>query len=144
MNATTQSQASFATSSAWPRILVPGLVAAVVAAAATTVVAIAAMAVGVDFEVPDDGQSIPLAAFPVSTFVLSTLGVGGAVLIHRLSRNPAPTFVWFALTLTLLSLAPPVFAGANVATSLSLTLAHLVAAAIVIPVLASRLHDHSR
>lgn len=144
MNASAQSQAGFATGSARTRILVPGLVAAVVAAAATTLVAIADGAVGVDFEVPDNGQSIPLSAFPASAFLLSTLGVAGAVLIYRWSRNPAPTFVRVALTLTLLSLTPPVFTGANAATSLSLILAHLVAAAIVIPVLASTVRERSR
>lgn len=144
MNATTQSQAGFATGSARTRILVPGLVAAVVAAAATTLIAIGARAVGVDFEVPDNGQSIPLSAFPVSTFVLSTLGVAGAAVSQRRSRHPAPTLLRVALTLTVLSLAPPLLAGANAATALSLILAHLVAAAIVIPVLASTVRDRSR
>lgn len=141
MDVTTQSEPQLTNRRSRNRILLPGLLAAVAASVLTTLIASWARVIGVDFQVPSPGPVIPLSAFPVSTFVLSAAGVAGAAVLRRLSRQPAGIFVPVALSLTALSLVPPVFAGSNAATTLALVLAHLAAAAIVIPVLTSRLRD---
>src|SRR4029453_17891838 len=60
-----------------------GLVAALAAMVATTVAAALAQAVGVDFEVPDGGETIPLAGFAVVSGVLSVVGIVIAVALVR-------------------------------------------------------------
>ena len=121
------------------RLLLPSLAAAAAAAVAVTAVAAIAMAVGVDVEVPDGGESIPLAAFPQLTFTFSVVGILLALVIRRWASQPAPIWVRTAAALTALSLVPPFLVGANLATECTLVFAHLVAAAIVIPVVARRL-----
>ena len=121
-------------------LLVPGLVAALVAAAATTVVAALAVAVGVDFVFPRDGdEAIPLMGFTQVTFILSMIGVLGAFAVRRWAARPARTFLCLAVALTALSLVPPSLVDADVSTRLTLVALHLLAAAIVVPVIVSRL-----
>ena len=55
------------------------------------------------------------------------------------ASRPARTWARVAVALTALSLVPPFLVGANLATECALVLAHLSAAAIVIPVIARRL-----
>ena len=121
--------------------LVAGLMAAIAAAAAVTLVAAVAMAAGVDFELPDGGESIPLYGFPQITLLFSIIGLVLAAALRRWSRRPAATFVRVTVALTAISLVPPFLEDANVATSLALVALHLTAAAIVIPVVARRLAD---
>jgi hypothetical protein len=121
--------------------VVAGLAAAVVAAAAVTLLAAAAMAAGVDFELPDGGDSIPLLGFTQITLMFSVVGLVVAAALRRWSRRPAATFVRVAVALTAISLVPPFLYDANVATSLTLVVLHLTAAAIVIPVVGRRLAD---
>jgi hypothetical protein len=121
------------------RLLLPGLAAAAAAAVAATAVAALAMAAGVDFELPDGGESIPLLGFTQLTFVFSVVGILIALAIRRWAPRPARTWVITAVTLTALSLVPPFLVGANLATVCALVLAHLAAAAVVIPVIARRL-----
>lgn len=123
------------------RLLLPGLAAAAGAAVAVTAVAALAMAVGVDFELPDGGESIPLLGFTQLTFVFSVVGVLIALAIRRWAPRPARAWVRIAVALTALSLVPPFLVDANLATACTLVLAHLIAAAIVIPVIARRLAD---
>ncbi len=54
----------------------------------------------------------------------------------RFSARPAERFVWTALSLTAVSLVPPVLAGADAATAATLIGLHLVAASVIIPALA--------
>jgi hypothetical protein len=121
------------------RLLLPGLAAAAAAAVAVTAVAAVAMAVGVDFEVPDGGKAIPLLGFTQVTFTLSVVGVLVALAIRRWASRPARTWVRTAVSLTAVSLVPPFLVDANLATECTLVLAHLIAAAVVIPVIARRL-----
>jgi hypothetical protein len=121
------------------RLLLPGLAAAAVAAVAATAVAALAMALGVDFELPDGGESIPLFAFAQLTFVFSLVGVLLALAIRRWTSRPARIWVGTAVSLTVLSLVPPFLVDANPATECALVLVHLIAAAVVIPVVARRL-----
>ena len=120
-------------------LVVTGLIAAVTAAATTTVLAALAMAVGVDFELPDGGESIPLLGFTQLTFMFSLVGIGIAAAVRRWSSQPARTFLRITLALTAISLVPPFLVDANPATVVSLLVIHLAAAAVVIPVLVRRL-----
>ncbi len=122
-------------------LVVGGLTAAVVAGLAVTVVAALAGAAGVDFELPDGGEAVPLAGFAVVTFGFSLVGLVLAGALRRWARRPSSTFIRVTVALTALSLVPPWFQEATVATSGALVVLHLVAAAIVIPALARRLAD---
>ena len=124
------------------RLVLPGLAAAVAAAVATTAVAALGKAAGVDFEVPDGTeQPIPLLGVTNLAFVFSVVGVAIAAGLRRWNKQPAKTFLRVALVLTAVSLIPPFVTGANLGTSIGLVLAHLTAAAIMIPTLVSRLAD---
>jgi hypothetical protein len=112
-----------------------GLVATVAAMATTTVAAALAGAAGVDFEVPEGGEVIPLAGFAVVTGVFSVVGVVLAVVLGRFSVRPVERFQWTAVALTVISLVPPFLVGAAPATVGALVVLHLVAAAVMIPAL---------
>ena len=120
-------------------LLLGGLAVAVVAALGTTLVAAVLQAVGVDFELPDGGESIPVTGFTVVTFGFSIVGLGIAAGLRRWSRHPRTTFVRVTVSLTALSLVPPFLQDANAGTVAALVVLHLTAAAIVIPALARRL-----
>jgi hypothetical protein len=120
-----------------------GLVAALAAVAATTLAAALARAAGIDFEVPDGGETIPLSGFAVVTGFFSVLGIVLAVALLRWSARPAERFVWTAVPLTAISLVPPLLAGADTATTTALLGLHLVPAAVMIPTLARSLRTRT-
>ncbi|UQU67986.1 DUF6069 family protein [Couchioplanes caeruleus] len=121
------------------RLAVTGAAAAVAAAVVTTLAAALARAAGVDFDVPDGGESIPLPGFAVVTGFFSVLGIVIAGALLRWSARPARRFVATTVSLTAVSLVPPVLSGADAATVVTLIGLHLVAAAVVIPALARSL-----
>jgi uncharacterized membrane protein len=111
----------------------------VVGLAASAVVAgIAAVlhAVGVSFDVHGD---IPIAAFAQMRFLGAIAGGAIAAVLKRRSVDPARRFVQVAVALTALSCIPSVAMPHDVATKLALVTTHLVAAAIIVPVLARKL-----
>ena len=114
-------------------LLRAGVASGVVAAVATTVVAAVAMAADVPVEV--GGEQIPLLGFAQLTLVGALLGVAIARLAGR-ARHPRHAFLVTTGVLTALSLVPDVTADATTATKVVLIATHLVAAAIVVPVLA--------
>jgi D-aminopeptidase len=121
-----------------------GVVAGIVGAAAATLVAALAGALDVPMAVApgadEVAEQIPLAAYATFTMVSALLGTVLAVALARWAPRPRATFVVVAGLLTLTSLAMPLTAQkATTATEVWLELTHLVAAAIVIPALASRL-----
>jgi hypothetical protein len=116
-----------------------GIVAALAAMAATTLAAALAQAVGVDFEIPDGGEPIPLPGFAVVTGFFSLVGIVIAAALRRWSARPAVLFVWTAVSLTAISLVPALISGADTATITALLGLHLVAAAVMIPTLARSL-----
>ncbi|WP_405910874.1 MULTISPECIES: DUF6069 family protein [unclassified Streptomyces] len=120
-----------------------GFIAALAAMVATTLAAALAQAVGVDFEVPDGGETIPLSGFAVVTGFFSVMGVVIAVALLRWSARPAKRFVWTAVSLTAISLVPPLLSGANTATITTLLGLHLVPAAVMIPTLARSLRTRT-
>ena len=120
-----------------------GFMATLAAMVATTLAAALAQAVGVDFEVPDGGETIPLAGFAVVTGVFSVVGIVIAVALLRWSARPAERFVWTAGSLTTISLIAPLLSGANTATTTALLGLHLVAATVMIPTLARSLRTRT-
>ena len=125
------------------RLAGTGLVATLAAMVATTLAAALAQAVGVDFEVPDGGQTIPLSGFAVVTGFCSVVGIVIAVALLRWSARPAQRFVWTAVSLTAISLVPPPLSGANTATTTALIGLHLVAATVMIATLARSLRTRT-
>ena len=117
-----------------------GAVAGVTAAVATVVFALIAKAIDVPLEIERD--EIPALGFATITLLWSAVGTVMAAVMARRAKRPARTFVVTAIALTIVSFVPVVNADATTATQVSLALAHLLAAAIVIPTLALRLaHD---
>lgn len=113
-----------------------GGIAAVTAAAANTTLALGAMAAGVSFTV--DGEAIPVLGFAQLTLFFSLIGVVIAVVCRR-SAHPRRTFARITVALTVLSLASPLLVPLDGASRLVLEIAHVLAAAIVIPAIARRL-----
>ena len=105
----------------------------VLAAAATTGVAAILRAAGVPLSV--NGQ-IPLAAFAQFTFIGAVIGGVLLGLLIRRSTAPLQRFVQIAIGLTALSCVAPLTFADTVASKFALVGMHLVAAAIIVPVLA--------
>ena len=124
-------------------LAVTGCVATLAAMVATTLAAALAKAVGVDFEVPDGGETIPLSGLAVVTGFFSVVGVVIAAGLLRWSARPAERFVWTTVSLTAISLVPPLVSGANTATITALIGLHLVAATVMIPILARSLRTRT-
>jgi hypothetical protein len=124
-------------------LAVTGFVATLAATVATTLTAALARAVGVDFEVPDGGETIPLSGFAVVTGFFSVVGVVIAAAFLRWSTRPAERFVWTAVSLTAISLVPPFLSGADTATIAALVGLHVVAAAVVIPTMSQSLRTRT-
>ena len=120
-----------------------GLAATLAAVVATTAAAALARAAGVDFELPDGGETIPIPGFAVVTGVFSLVGIVIAAALRRWSADPAGRFMWTAVSLTAISLIPPFLAGANAATTTVLLALHLIAAAVMIPVLTRSLRSRA-
>ena len=116
-----------------PRIALTGLVATLAAMVVTVVAVALARAVGVDFEVPEGGETIPVTGVAVVTGFFSLVGTVIAAALLRWSAHPAERFLWTAVSLTAVSLVPPFLSGANAATTAALLGLHLVAAAVMIP-----------
>jgi hypothetical protein len=108
---------------------------------ATTLAAALAQAFGVDFEIPDGGETIPLSGFAVVTGFFSVVGVVMAAAFLRWSARPAERFVRTTVSLTAISLVPPLLSEADTATTTALLGLHLVAATVMIPALARSLRS---
>jgi peptidoglycan/LPS O-acetylase OafA/YrhL len=121
------------------RLWKTGAVAGVTAAVATTAVAAIGHAADVSLEV--SSKAIPVLGFGQLTLVGALLGTILAVVLSRRASRPQRTFVVTTVVLTALSLVPDLTANAASGTRALLALTHLVAAAIVIPALASKLSD---
>lgn len=134
----TRTSTSTANTTRFP-LLKAGVAAGAVAAVATTTVAVVAHAVGVSFA-DSTGESIPWFAFAQLTFICTLLGVALAAGVRRRASQPRRTFTRVAWTLAAVSCVAPVLIGLSVAGTATLVVDHLVAAAIVVPALASRLH----
>lgn len=121
-----------------PTVWRHGIAASVVAAVATTAVAAVASAAGVSFA-DHSGASIPVAGFATVTIFFALIGVGIAAVLARTARTPRRTFLRVSAALVVLSFVPDLISGFDVASALTLMADHVLAAAIVVPVLARRL-----
>jgi hypothetical protein len=118
-------------------LLGTGVVATVLASAATPVVAAAGLAVGISLDIA--GAPIPVPGFATLTAFFSVIGLVIAVVLARVARHPRRAWIHTTVVLTALSLVPDVLVDAAPATQALLMLTHIVAAAIVIPAVARRL-----
>jgi uncharacterized protein DUF6069 len=125
------------------RLVGTGLVATFAAMTATAVAAALARALGVDFQVPDGGERIPVSGIAVVTGLFSVVGILIAVALLRWSARPGERFVWTTVSLTAISLVPPFLAGGGTATTATLVGLHLVAATVMVPTLARALPNRS-
>ncbi|HEY6745746.1 MAG TPA: DUF6069 family protein [Mycobacteriales bacterium] len=120
-----------------PALVVPGLAAVAVAAAATVGIALVAGAAGVGFA--SQGEAIPPAGFAVMTAMLALPALLLAAGLRRWAARPRRTWVRTTVALTALSLAAPFILHTDAASVAVLMLTHVVAAAIIVPAVASRL-----
>ena len=114
------------------RLVRVGVLAGAVAAVGTTVVA--AVATAADVSLAVDGTPVPIPAFAWWTIVGAALGV----LLTRLLRERR-RFVVVTSVAVALSLIPALTAPDDTATKAVLVGTHLLAAAIIIPILARQL-----
>jgi hypothetical protein len=124
-------------------LVAAGFIATLAAMVATTLAAALGQAVGVDFEVPEGGETIPLSGFALVTGFFSVVGIVIAAALLRWSARPAERFMWTALSLTVISFVPPLLSGANPATIAALLGLHLIAATVMIPTLARSLRTRT-
>ncbi|GHE73336.1 hypothetical protein GCM10014715_29620 [Streptomyces spiralis] len=125
------------------RLVGTGFIATLAATAATTLAAALARAIGVDFEVPEGGETTPLSGFAVVTGFFSVMGIAIAVALLRRSARPARRFLGTAVSLTAISLVPPLLSGANITTTSALLGLHLVPTTVMIPTLARSLRTRT-
>jgi hypothetical protein len=92
-------------------------------------------AAGVPFEA--DGP-IPLAAFAQMTLLGAIIGGVLAAVFKRRSHDPARRFLQTTMALLALSCVPSIVLPDDLATKIALVGVHVVAAAIIVPVLARR------
>jgi hypothetical protein len=85
-------------------------------------------------------EAIPEGGFFGGVLFWGFFGVVLAVALARFARRPRSTFRRTTWTLTVVSLfAPMVVDAASIATNLALAASHVVAAAVIIPIVAARL-----
>ncbi|MCL7425803.1 DUF6069 family protein [Streptomyces sp. YS415] len=126
-----------------------GIVATVAGAVVTEAFALGARAAGVPMDAASPGAEkaaeIPVGGFAGGVLFWSVAGIVLAVMLARFARRPARVFTVTTVALTALSLVGPAVAP-HTATSTQIVLAvsHLVAAAVIIPLLARRLSQQQR
>jgi hypothetical protein len=118
--------------------------AGLTAAAATEAYGLAARAAGIPMEAGNAGASaaepITVGMFAMGTLICAFWGTVLAVVFARFARRPARAYLRVTVALAAVSLAFPLSAGATAtSTKLMLAVAHVLAAAIVIPAVARRL-----
>ena len=105
---------------------------------------LAARAVGVPMRAAGLGSHhatpITVGMFAMGTMVVTFWFTFAVIVMARYAKNPRRAYLWTALPLLALSLAVPITAADTaVSTKLTLAAAHLIAGAIIIPVVARRL-----
>lgn len=115
-----------------------------IAAVASAVLAVALAAIASALDVPlevvmagaTDPEQIPIAAFAVASLLAVGVGTLLALALDRWVGRAAQVFVGVAVVATVLSFVPVLGAeGASDATKVVLALAHVVVAAVAIPLL---------
>lgn len=141
----TRTRSFLATAPVWRVGAVAGVLAAVATEAYSRVVDAAGVPLNVGGFGADHAEPIPVGGFATATLMWSVVGVLLAVVLGRRAAHPARTWVRTTVVLTALSFVPSVLTGSTAAsTKLVLCVAHVIAAAIVIPMVALRLSRSSR
>ncbi|MFE9643964.1 DUF6069 family protein [Streptomyces sp. NPDC006365] len=144
-----QSSPSSTRSLATRPVWLVGVLATLAGAVVTEVFGLIARGAGVRMDAAGPGAKeaaeIPVGGFAGGVVFWSVAGIVLAVALARWAKRPARTFVVITVALTALSLAGPAVAP-HTATSTQIVLAvsHVVAAAVIIPVLARRLAQQRR
>jgi len=139
----TATQTTAATRAPYGRLLLVNLGATVAAGAAAEAWVAVMRAVGVELRVGDpfgeasSAMALPTGACATSIAMCMVLGTALAVALNWKAKRPAHTYVVVAVALTVVSLgAPLVAAGTNAGSKFTLIVAHLIAAAVIIPLVA--------
>lgn len=124
----------------WQVSYLAGLAASVV----VEIWGLAARAMGVPMRAASMGSHhatpVTVGMFAMGTMVVTFWFTFAIIAVARFSKNPRRTFLRTALPLLALSLAVPITAADTaISTKLTLAAAHLIAGAIIIPVVARRL-----
>jgi hypothetical protein len=114
-------------------LLLATVVVGLAAAAFTTVVAAAVHGADVSFEV--DGEMIPLAGFAQMTFIGAVIGGLLLAVLNRRSTAARRRFLEATVVLTAVSCVPAIVWPDDLGTKVALVALHLLAAAIIVPVL---------
>jgi Family of unknown function (DUF6069) len=149
---TTDTQTTYAATRApLGRLLLVNLAATIAAGAATEAWVGAVRATGADLRIgdpfgdPSSAMTLPVGACATSIAMCMVLGVAIAALVNWRARRPAYTYVVTAAVLTVVSLgAPLASAGASATTKATLIVAHLLAAAVIVPLVARCLRVSTR
>jgi hypothetical protein len=125
-------------------VLKAAAVATVAGAVASELVSAAARAAGISMNAALFGAShadtIHVGGFAIGTVFNVAIGTVIALVLLRRAHNPARTFVRTAIVLTAVSMVLPATAAHTAAaTKLTLAVAHLVVAVVVIPGMARAL-----
>ena len=93
--------------------------------------------IGDPFGDPSSAMKLPVGACATSIAMCMVLGTLLSVVLNARARRAAYTYVVVASALTFVSLgAPLVAAGTSAATKTTLIVAHLIAAAVIVPAVA--------
>ena len=101
----------------------------------------AAVASAADVPRTIGGEEIPLLGFPQLVAMCTVVGTLIALAIRARAAAPRSTWTRTAVVLTVLSCIPDLTIDASPATKLVLAATHVVAAAVVIPMVAARLPE---
>ena len=114
------------------------IVSGVAGTAATTAFAAITHAAGVPFEI--DGEQIPVGGFATMTLLGAVLGGMLLLAANRFAAQPHRRFLQVTAALTALSCVPSLMSPPDTATKIALVVSHLLAAAVIVPVLARNAH----
>ncbi len=140
---TTATQPAAATRASYGKLILVNLGATVAAGVAAEAWVALMRATGVELQVGDpfgeasSAMALPTGACATSIAMCMVLGTALAVGLNWKARRPAYTYVVVACMLTFVSLgAPLVSAGISAGSKFTLIVAHLIAAAVIIPLVA--------
>jgi hypothetical protein len=134
------------TTEARTSLLKVGVLASIAGAGATEAFSLIARAVDVPMKAADPGATaaklIPVGGFATGVLMNAAIGLVIAFALRRWAKRPAHTFAVTTITLTVLSLLGPALAThTTFATKVVLAVAHVIAAAVIIPPVTRTLAD---
>lgn len=139
---TSRTRSFFTTGPVW----LVSVAAVVVGAAVTEAYAWCAKAIDIPMKATTPSNDVPqdmrFGGFAGGVVFWSIAGIVLAVVLARKAKRPARTFVVTTVVLTAISLTTPfISAKTDTATEVAFALGHVVAAAVIIPLIARRLQS---